>query len=49
MDEKIKDAMHQAYTGESKASLRLKVFAEKADQEGYPQLAKLFRVISFSE
>lgn len=49
MDEKIKDAMHQAYTGESKAALRLKVFAEKADQEGYPQLAKLFRVISFSE
>jgi len=49
MDEKMKDAMHQAYTGESKASLRLKVFAEKADQEGYPQLAKLFRVISFSE
>ena len=29
MDEKIKDAMHQAYTGESKASLRLKVFAER--------------------
>ena len=49
MDEKIKDAIHQAYTGESKAGLRLKVFAEKADQEGYPQLARLFRVISFSE
>lgn len=49
MDDKIRDAMHQAYAGESKASLRLKVFAEKADEEGYPQLAKLFRVISFSE
>jgi rubrerythrin len=49
MDDKIKEAIHQAYAGESKASLRLKVFAEKADQEGYPQLAKLFRVISFSE
>ena len=49
MDDKIKDAMHQAYTGESKAALRLKVFAEKAEQEGYRQLAKLFRVISFSE
>ena len=31
MDDKIKDAMHQAYTGESKAALRLKVFAEKAE------------------
>jgi len=49
MDDMIRDAMHQAYAGESKASLRLKVFAEKAEQEGYPQLAKLFRVISFSE
>ncbi len=49
MNEKLLNAFHQAYTGESKASLRLKVFAEKADQEGYPQLAKLFRVVSFSE
>ena len=49
MDDKIKDAMYQAYTGESKAALRLKVFAEKAVQEGYPQLARLFKVISFSE
>jgi rubrerythrin len=49
MDDKLRDAIHQAYTGESKASLRLKIFAEKAEKEGYPQLAKLFRVISFSE
>jgi len=49
MDDKIQNAVYQAYTGESKASLRLKVYADKAEQEGYPQLAKLFRVISFSE
>ncbi len=49
MNDEIKDAIHQAYTGESKAALRLKVFAEKAEQEGYQQLARLFRVISFSE
>ena len=49
MDERLENVIHQAYTGESKASLRLKVYAEKADKEGYPQLAKLFRVISFSE
>ena len=46
---KIDDALHQAYTGESKAALRLKAYAEKADEEGYPQMAKLFRVISVSE
>jgi len=49
MEDKLQNVIHQAYTGESKATLRLKVFAEKADQEGYSQLAKLFRVISFSE
>ncbi len=49
MDERIREALHQAYTGEAKAALRLKVFAKKAEEEGYPQIAKLFRVISFSE
>jgi len=43
------DALQQAYTGEAKAALRLKVYAEKAEEEGYPQLAKLFRVIAYSE
>jgi len=49
MDERIKEAIHQAFTGEAKAHLRLKVYAEKAEEEGFPQLAKLFRVIAFSE
>jgi rubrerythrin len=44
-----KSALHMAYTGEAKASLRLKVYAEKAEKEGYAQMAKLFRVIAFSE
>jgi len=49
MDEKLKDAFHKIYEGEAKASLRLKIFAKKADQEDLPQIAKLFRVIAFSE
>jgi len=49
MDEKIREALRQAYVGEAKAALRLKVFAERADAEGYKQIARLFRVISFSE
>jgi rubrerythrin len=44
-----REALQQAYTGEAKAALRLKVFAEKAEEEGYPQMAKLFRVIAWSE
>ena len=44
-----KSALHMAYTGEAKAALRLKVYAEKAEKEGFAQMAKLFRVIAFSE
>ena len=49
MSNKTEDALYQAYTGEAKAALRLKVYADKAEEEGYPQIAKLFRVIAFSE
>ena len=49
MDEKLKEAFHKVYEGEAKAALRLKVFAKKADQEDLPQIARLFRVIAFSE
>jgi rubrerythrin len=44
-----KEALQRAYAGEAKAALRLKVFARKAREEGYPQLAKLFEVVAFSE
>lgn len=49
MDDKIREALQQAYVGEAKAALRLKLFADKADTEGYKQIARLFRVIAFSE
>ena len=49
MDEKIKDAFYEAYVGEAKAALRLKIYAEKAEQEGYLPITKLFRVIARSE
>ena len=49
MDERLKEAFHKIYEGEAKAALRLKLFAKKAEQEDLPQIAKLFRVIAFSE
>ncbi len=49
MDDKIREALQQAYVGEAKAALRLKLYADKADDEGYKQVAHLFRVIAFSE
>jgi rubrerythrin len=47
--DKIQEALNKAYAGEAKAALRLKVYAQKAEDEGYTQMAKLFRVIAFSE
>ena len=38
-----------AFTGEAKACLRLLAYAEKAEQEGYDQMAHLFRAISAGE
>ena len=49
MDEKLKEAFHKIYEAEAKAALRLKIFAKRAEQEGLPQIAQLFRVIGISE
>lgn len=49
MDDKMRKAVHTAYTGEAKAVVRLNVFADKAETEGYPQIGRLFRAIARSE
>ena len=38
-----------AFAGESQAAEKYIVFAEQADEEGYPNIANLFRAISFAE
>ncbi len=38
-----------AFNGESQASQRYLAFAKKADQEGYPQIARLFRAAAAAE
>lgn len=47
--EKTNDNLFKAFEGESKASVRLKVYAEKADREEYAGVAKLFRAVAESE
>ena len=46
---KSEQNMKEAFTGEAKAVVRLRLFADKAEEEGYPQIAKLFRAISEAE
>ena len=48
MDRTTKDLM-EAFAGESKANRKYLAFAAKADQEGYPQVARLFRAAAAAE
>ncbi len=46
---KSEDYLHEAFAGESMANRKYLAFAEKADQEGYPQAARLFRAAAEAE
>ena len=41
--------LNEAYAGESMAYMKYNIWADKADQEGKPQVARLFRAISQAE
>jgi rubrerythrin len=43
------DNLQAAFAGESQASRKYLYFAEKADEEGYKQIARLFRAASDAE
>ncbi len=44
-----KESLAAAFAGESQAAEKYLVWADKAEEEGYPNVAKLFRAISFAE
>jgi rubrerythrin len=46
---KTQDFLKEAFAGESQANRKYQAFAAKADKEGYPQAAKLFRAASEAE
>jgi rubrerythrin len=41
--------LNEAFAGESQANRRYLAFAKKADEEGFPQVAKLFRAAAEAE
>ncbi|WP_324735614.1 rubrerythrin family protein [Thermococcus sp. SY098] len=47
--EMTKKFLSEAYAGESQAHMRYMIFAEVAEKEGFPNIAKLFRAIAFAE
>jgi len=49
MSEKTDKNLSYAFAAESKASARNMVFAQKAERDGYPQIARLFRAVADAE
>ena len=49
MEEVTQHNLYTAFVGEAKAHFRLQAFAEKAEEEGYAQIARLFRAIAEAE
>jgi rubrerythrin len=48
MEKSVKNLL-EAFAGESQANRRYLAFAQKAEQEGYPQVARLFRAAAQAE
>ena len=49
MKEKTRANVYKAFVGEAKAYFRLAAFAQRADEEEFPQIAHLFRAIAQAE
>lgn len=41
--------LEAAFAGESQAHMRYTIFADQAEAEGFPEVARLFRAIAFAE
>jgi rubrerythrin len=49
MADQTRKNLEEAFAGESKANRRYLAYARKAEQEGFPNIARLFRAIAESE
>lgn len=49
MHDMTEQNLHNAFAGESQAHIRYENYAEVAEEEGYPNVARLFRAIGYAE
>ena len=49
MRKMTKEFLLQAFAGESQAHMKYLIFADKAESEGYKNVARLFRAIAYAE
>ncbi len=41
--------LEAAFAGESQASIKYAIFADRAERQGFPEVARLFRAVSYAE
>jgi len=49
MGKMTEENLRAAFAGESQAHMRYLIFAEQAEKEGHPNVARLFRAIAYAE
>ena len=49
MKQMTKANLEAAFAGESQACMKYTIFADKAEKEGYPEVARLFRAVAYAE
>ncbi|MEM3507305.1 MAG: rubrerythrin family protein [Candidatus Bathyarchaeia archaeon] len=49
MKKMTRNNIEVAFAGESQAHMKYTIFADKADEEGFPNIARLFRAIAYAE
>ncbi len=49
MRDMTKDNLKAAFAGESQACMKYMIFADVAEKEGYPEVARLFQAIAYAE
>ncbi len=49
MRKMTEDNLKSAFAGESQAHMRYLIFAKRAEAEGFPNIARMFRAISYAE
>jgi len=49
LPEELEQSLRTAFAGESKAHVRNQAFARKADEDGFPEVAHLFRAVAEAE
>ena len=49
MRKMTKSNLEAAFSGESQAHMRYLIFSRKAEEEGFPNVARLFKAIAFAE